>query len=87
MEKIKIYEDKDTDSRSKLERAFCSECGSNLYIRNVTNPKMSGNIVICGGTVDDNYKSFAPQSELFQHRRHSWVPEVKRKPKSTQAKI
>ena len=67
-EYIKIFEDKDTDSGSKLERAFCSNCGSNLHIRNVSNPKMSGNIVVCAGSVDDNYKDFSPQSELFKHR-------------------
>lgn len=78
---VKIYVDKDTDSSSTLERAFCSNCGSSLYIRNIGNPKMSENIVVCAGTVDDAYKDFVPQSELFAHRRHSWVPEVKKKAK------
>ena len=80
--KVKIYKDKSTDSGSELERAFCSDCGSNLYIRNVSNAKMAGNIVVCGGTVDDNYKTFVPQSELFGHRRHAWVPALQKKPKS-----
>jgi hypothetical protein len=78
---IKIYKDKNTDSGSELERAFCTDCGSNLYIRNITDPKMSMNVVVCGGSVDDNFKTFVPQSELFGHRRHGWVPELKRKPK------
>merc|ERR1711981_1426061 len=85
-EHIKIYKDKTTDSGSQLERAFCSSCGSNLFIRNVSNPAMSGNIVVCAGSVDENYKTFVPQSELFAHRRHPWVPEVKRPP-SKKSKI
>lgn len=47
---------------------------------------MSGNIVVCAGSVDDNYKDFKPQSELFGHRRHVWVPEVQKKKKEN-AKI
>jgi hypothetical protein len=86
-EKVKIFEDKETDTGATLERAFCSNCGSNLSIRNITNPKSSGNIVVCAGTVDDNYKDFKPQSELFAHRRHAWVPEVTRKKKTEAAKI
>ena len=86
-EHVKIYQDKDTDSGSMLERAFCSNCGSNLSIRNTTNPKMSDNIVICAGSVDGNYKDYKPQSELFTHRRHAWVPEVARKKKADGAKI
>jgi hypothetical protein len=77
--KVKIYHDSATDSQSKLERAFCSECGSNLYIRNISNPKMAGNIVVCAGSVEGNHETFAPQSELFVHRRHKWVPEVVKK--------
>lgn len=84
---MKIYEDKETDSGAILERAFCSNCGSTLSTRNITNPKASGNIVVAAGTVDDNYKDFNPQSELFAHRRHAWVPEVKRKKKSEGPKI
>ena len=64
-----------------LERAFCSNCGSNLSIRNVKDPKMSENIVIPAGVVDDSWKDFTPQSELFTHRRHAWVPAVKKKAK------
>lgn len=87
-ENVKIFRDTSTDSGSVLERAFCSSCGSSLSIRNITNPKMSDNIVVCAGSVDDNYKDFNPQSELFAHRRHAWVPEVKRKKKKTdEAKI
>lgn len=84
---MKIFEDKETDSGAVLERAFCSNCGSNLSICNTSNPKSKGNIVVCAGTVDDNYKDFMPQSELFPHRRHAWVPEVKKKKKTDEAKI
>lgn len=45
---------------------------------NKSNPKMSGNIVIPAGVVDDSYKEFTPQSELFAHRRHAWVPAVQK---------
>ena len=78
-EHIKTYKDTDTDSGASLDRNFCSNCGSTLTIRNTSNPKMKDNIVICAGTVDDNYKDFMPQSELFPHRRHAWVPELKKK--------
>ncbi|KAK4613858.1 hypothetical protein CLAFUW4_09450 [Fulvia fulva] len=77
-EHIKVFKDTSTDSGGTLERSFCSNCGSPLHIRNVSNPKMSGNIVVCGGTIDENYKNFKPQSELFPHRRHAWVPEVQK---------
>ncbi|KAK5091454.1 hypothetical protein LTR05_001637 [Lithohypha guttulata] len=84
---VKIYEDRDTDSGSTLERTFCSNCGSNLSIRNVTNPKSKDNIVVCAGSVDDNYKDFVPQSQLFAHRRHAWVPEIQKKKKPEASKI
>ena len=86
-ENVKIYEDKETNSGAVLQRAFCSNCGSTLSTRNISDPKMSGNIVVAAGSVDDNYKDFNPQSELFAHRRHAWVPEVKRKKKTSAAKI
>ena len=81
---IKTYIDKDVDSGGTLERNFCGNCGSPLSIKNVSNPKMSGNIVIPGGTIEDNWKEWKPQSELFGHRRHAWLPEVQKK-KTTQA--
>lgn len=84
---VKIFRDEQTDSGNALERAFCSNCGSNLSIRNVTNPAASSNVVICAGTVDDNYKEFNPQSELFPHRRHAWVPEVKKRTKPAETKM
>lgn len=85
---MKVFKDSETDSGHSLERTFCSNCGSSLSVRNVTNPKSKDNIVICAGTVDDNFKDFVPQSELFAHRRHSWVPAVKRPPsKKDQAKV
>ncbi|KAK4922450.1 hypothetical protein LTR66_016599, partial [Elasticomyces elasticus] len=84
---IKIYKDDNTDSGGQLERSFCGNCGSNLYIRNVSNPKMSGNIVVAAGSVDDAWKEFKPQSELFAHRRHSWVPEVKKPAKKEGGKL
>lgn len=83
-ESVKVYQDKDTRSGGTLERGFCSSCGSNLFMRNNGDPKMKDNIVIPAGSVDDSYKSFVPQSELFPDRRHAWVQEVKkpaRKPK------
>lgn len=43
--------------------------------------------MVCAGSVDDNYKDWKPQSELFGHRRHAWVPEVKKKAKSGEAKL
>jgi len=86
-EDIKIFQDKETLSGGVLERAFCSNCGSNLFNRNTTNPQMSGNIVVCAGSLDDSYKDFNPQSELFADKRHAWVPEVKKKKKTGEAKI
>ena len=78
-EHVKTYKDTNTDSGSSLDRNFCSNCGSTLSIQNTTNPKMKDNIVICAGTIDDNYKDFMPQSELFPQRRHAWIPELKKK--------
>jgi len=57
-----------------------------MSIRNVSNPKMSGNIVIPAGVVEGSYLDFVPQSELFGERRHQWVAEVK-KPGKKVAKI
>lgn len=47
-----------------------------------SNEPEDGVVVVCAGSVDDMWKDFKPQSELFKHRRHTWVPEVKRKPKA-----
>ena len=82
---VKVYKDGDTTTGSMLERTFCSNCGSNLTIKNVSKP--NGNVVVCAGSVDGNHENFVPQSELFQHRRHAWVPAVKRPPKKDQSKI
>lgn len=47
---------------------------------------MAGNIVIPAGVVDDSWKDFVPQSELFPHRRHQFVNAVVRPPSSKQKK-
>jgi hypothetical protein len=45
---------------------------------------MAGNIVVCGGSVEGHHETFVPQSELFVHRRHKWVPEIVKKKKKTE---
>ncbi len=56
-------------------------------MRNVTNPQMADNVVICAGSVEGNHETFVPQSELFPNRRHAWVPAVKRPEKKGKAKM
>lgn len=86
-EKVKTYTDRDTVSGGVLERTFCVDCGSNLSIRNVSDEKMKGNVVVCAGGLDGVNEWYVPQSELFKDRRHSWVSEVKKPARKDGSKI
>ncbi|KAF8956175.1 Mss4-like protein [Flammula alnicola] len=70
-EKLKIYHDDDTAAGVRLNRYFCSECGSNVFLRSVANdPNRLKLGIIAYGTLDDEV-DWIPRTELFpEHRRH-----------------
>ncbi|CAF1103288.1 unnamed protein product [Adineta steineri] len=62
----KMYQDGETDSGTVIQRAFCSNCGSQLY---TTSPTMPGVKIIKLGLFDDIPK---PSMELYCKERPSW---------------
>jgi len=70
-EDLKAYEDKNTHSGVTLNRSFCGNCGSPLFL---TTGLLEKAVSITCGTVDDN-QDWLPTVELFCSRRCPWVPE------------
>lgn len=52
-EKLKVYRDTDTASGIALDRQFCTECGSNVFLA-TTDPELGqAFIIVALGTLDD----------------------------------
>ncbi|CAF1474223.1 unnamed protein product [Adineta steineri] len=66
----KIYEDKNTDSGIKIQRAFCGNCGSPIYGKN---PGFVGLMAVRLGMFDELPK---PGMALYCKRRPDWVKSV-----------
>ncbi|CAF4270330.1 unnamed protein product [Adineta steineri] len=66
----KIYEDKNTDSGTKIQRAFCGNCGSPIHLKN---PKFAGAISIRLGGFDELPK---PGMELYGKDRPNWFKQI-----------
>ncbi|CAF1434573.1 unnamed protein product [Adineta steineri] len=65
-----IYEDKNTDSGTTIQRAFCSNCGSSIYGKN---PKSTGPIALRLGMFDELPK---PGMALYCKRRPDWLKPI-----------
>jgi hypothetical protein len=57
-----------------VERYFCVECGSNLYIKN---PKFPGAVIVATGTMEfeDVGTGWRPEREYYCKRRGEWLEE------------
>jgi hypothetical protein len=62
----KLYQDSRTDSKTSIQRAFCGNCGSQLY---TTSPTMPGVQIVKLGLFDEIPK---PSMELYCKERPSW---------------
>ncbi|MCJ1371819.1 hypothetical protein MMC20_003039 [Loxospora ochrophaea] len=70
-DEVKLYHDDRTESGSSLERYFCGNCGSPLYI---LTPKLETGIVVPSGTQKDDVQLFSPQREFYYGHRQEWLP-------------
>jgi hypothetical protein len=62
----KFYQDKNTDSGTLIQRAFCGNCGSPIYTKS---PTMPGVQIVKLGLFDEIPK---PSMELYCRERPSW---------------
>ncbi|CAF2685676.1 unnamed protein product [Rotaria sp. Silwood2] len=62
----KIYLDSNTDSGTSIQRAFCGNCGSQIY---TASPTMPGVKILKLGLFDEIPK---PSMELYCRERPSW---------------
>jgi hypothetical protein len=58
-----------------VNRTFCEECGSNLFIRN---PKFESAVIVASGTLDfeGGLKGWRPVAEFYCKRRGEWLAGV-----------
>ncbi|KAF4596887.1 hypothetical protein EYR38_008278 [Pleurotus pulmonarius] len=70
---IKTYADSNTKSGQPLIRSFCGECGSSLFLRNVTIDLT----IVNTGSIDDKLETDAsirvPKRELFVEDKRPWL--------------
>ncbi|KAF9049077.1 Mss4-like protein [Panaeolus papilionaceus] len=82
-EKLKVYTDRDTSSGNALNRHFCTECGSNVFLQPVNPQAIAGDIkLIAAGTLEDAF-STPVKTELFAAQKRHWVAGIHVQPKSS----
>lgn len=72
---LKVYNDPSPDAGDVVvERYFCRECGSNMYIRN---PKFADAVIVASGTVDGDElgREWRPEKEYYCKRKGKWLDE------------
>ena len=73
---LTTYVDNKTDSGSGLSRIFCSTCGSGLFLTSDSNPVFRDLFIVATGTLDFPRDEWAPQLELYTHKRMGWIPHL-----------
>jgi len=73
---IRTYHDGDTRSGAILYCAFCSNCGSTLFLTNSLVPTPANNVVVTSGTLDGE-KDFWPERELNCETRFPFLEDVR----------
>ncbi|KAH8678309.1 Mss4-like protein [Xylariales sp. PMI_506] len=68
---IREYKDSSCDNGGTVHRAFCSNCGSNVYITNPTNPAIIPFIIVPMGILDEK-EDTKPANEFYVKRRAEW---------------
>ena len=69
---IRTYKDTSCDSGAKIERSFCGDCGSNLFMTNLVNPLVKAIYFAPTGTFDGSVDGLAPDVEFYCKRRRAW---------------
>ncbi|KAF9466911.1 DUF636 domain-containing protein [Collybia nuda] len=75
-ETIKNFRDDQTASGSAINRSFCPDCGSSLFIVSATNDCA----IVSTGTLDDPV-TWTPRRENFTERKFHWVTGLTTNPK------
>jgi len=70
---LKTYDDRKAASSATRHRQFCSVCGSPLF---TTNPNLENVVIVTSGSLDDGWKEWRPQAEIYCMRRAEWLPKV-----------
>ncbi|EKM77882.1 hypothetical protein AGABI1DRAFT_107699 [Agaricus bisporus var. burnettii JB137-S8] len=71
-DKMKAYRDNDTESEIPVDRRFCTNCGSNVFMNSAEPEAEKKFIIICLGTLDEKV-SWQPKTQLFPHEQRHWV--------------
>ncbi|KAF5353080.1 hypothetical protein D9758_008745 [Tetrapyrgos nigripes] len=79
---LRTYKDIGTKSGSTLVRQFCSNCGSNVFIRPDKNNLKKGDVYIIHAPLVEGYEAWAPNRESFPEDRCSFLREIMIKPKA-----
>jgi len=67
---LKTYIDHSPDAGGTVERSFCGDCGSPLFIRN---PKHENAVIVTSGTLELGEEVWSPKMEFFCKRKAGWV--------------
>ncbi|KAK5133663.1 hypothetical protein LTR08_007517 [Meristemomyces frigidus] len=68
---VRTYADSATKTGNTLQRHFCGQCGSPLYMENAAFP---GLVILHAGSMQDGTQQ--PSLELFAEDKYSWVGDV-----------
>jgi hypothetical protein len=70
-QKLKICQDKSSDSGAEKENSICGECGSTLF---TTNERFADVVIVPSGTLDFGaLANWTPQAEFYCKRRVDWL--------------
>lgn len=69
---LKTFSDKETDSKTPLQRSFCGHCGTHMFVRT---PIADSITAVLAGTLID-YDKWKPGKEQYVDCRAPWLPET-----------
>ncbi|TVY44574.1 hypothetical protein LSUB1_G000840 [Lachnellula subtilissima] len=69
---LKTYNDTSPDAGGFVQRSFCGDCGSNIFIKN---SKWENAVIVATGTLDyeEALTEWKPDAEFFCKRRGPWL--------------
>ncbi|KAI0337033.1 hypothetical protein BDW22DRAFT_1364580 [Trametopsis cervina] len=71
---LKTYEDTATKRGSRIQRKFCSNCGSPLIIIQPARPALI--VINSGGVIGDVSEMWKPTMEVFCKNKAKWLPDM-----------
>ncbi|KAE9401006.1 hypothetical protein BT96DRAFT_919136 [Gymnopus androsaceus JB14] len=77
---LKRYQDTNTKTGKPLSRHFCSNCGSNLFLRISPDLPRSDVVIISNPAIDGGHV-WKPRKESFPTERFSWIKHLEMKSK------